>query len=151
MALRLIALFKIAKGLLLVVIGVSVLRLVHADVAAVAAEWAQHLNVHPHHRHLEALLTRLSSVDRHTLATLGVGSFAYAAVLLTEGIGLWLQRRWAEYATVVVTASFVPLELHETSRHVTVTRLVVIGLNVAIVWYLVTRLRIERRGDRAHR
>jgi uncharacterized membrane protein (DUF2068 family) len=68
----------------------------------------------------------------------------YAGVLLTEGVGLWLRQRWAEYFTVIVTASFVPLELYEIVRHVTVTRVIVLAVNLAIVGYLVARLRRER-------
>ena len=62
-------------------------------------------------------------------------------MLLTEGTGLLLRQRWAEYFTVVVTGSFIPLELYELARHVTVLRLIVIGINVAIVWYLIAALR----------
>jgi uncharacterized membrane protein (DUF2068 family) len=65
--------------------------------------------------------------------------------LLTEGIGLLLRRRWAEYFTVIVTGSFIPLELYELSRHISMTRLIVVAINVAVVWYLIVVL---RRGGR---
>jgi uncharacterized membrane protein (DUF2068 family) len=70
-------------------------------------------------------------------------------LLLTEGTGLLLRQRWAEYFTVVVTGSFIPLELYELARHVTVPRLIVTGINVAIVWYLIVTLR--RGGVQAPR
>jgi uncharacterized membrane protein (DUF2068 family) len=56
-------------------------------------------------------------------------------------IGLLLRRRLAEYLTVIVTGSFIPLELYELWRHLTLTRLVILVINVAIVRYLVGVLR----------
>jgi uncharacterized membrane protein (DUF2068 family) len=52
-----------------------------------------------------------------------------------------LRQRWAEYFTVLVTGSFVPLELYELTRRSTVTRMLLIGVNVAVVWYLVVHMR----------
>ena len=81
------------------------------------------------------------SADTRSLVAISVGSFIYAALLLTEATGLWLRRRWAEYFTIIVTGSFIPLEIYEVSRRVTATRLAAIALNVAIVLYLMRRLR----------
>jgi uncharacterized membrane protein (DUF2068 family) len=141
MALRLIALFKLLKGLLLATVGLAALRLLHADVAALVNVWADRLNIDPQNRYLGHVLGRLTLVDAHALALVATGSFAYAALLVTEGIGLWLKRRWAEYFTIVVTGSFIPLELYELARRWTLIRLAAFGLNVLIVWYLVRQLR----------
>jgi uncharacterized membrane protein (DUF2068 family) len=63
--------------------------------------------------------------------------------LLTEGIGLLLRKRWAEYFTIITTGGLVPLEIYEIARHVTAAKIVVLALNVAIVVYLVVRVREE--------
>jgi uncharacterized membrane protein (DUF2068 family) len=144
MVLRLIALFKAVKGALLLVVGFGILRLVHRDVWAFAVGWADRLNLDPQNRYVDVLLNRLSSVDERTLASLGVGSFVYAALLLTEAIGLWLERRWGEYFTIIVTGSFIPLELYELVRRFTTPRLVILVVNLAIVLYLVHNLRVTR-------
>ena len=81
------------------------------------------------------------SADTRTLVAIGTGSFIYAALLLTEATGLWLRRRWAEYFTIIVTGSFIPLEIYEVAKRFTVTRLAMIALNVVIVCYLMRRLR----------
>jgi len=141
----LIGAFKLVKGLLLVVVGVGALHLVHKDVADVVAGWLEQIHVDPDGRYADRLLTRLLSVDDRKLREISAGTFVYAALLLTEGIGLLLRKRWAEYFTVIVTGSFIPLELHHLWRHVTLTRLTVIAVNVAIVWYLIVLL---RRGGR---
>jgi uncharacterized membrane protein (DUF2068 family) len=145
MLLRLIALLKLAKGLLLLGAGVGALRLLHADVLEAVLVLSDRLNLDPQNRYVEAAIERLALVDAHTLRSLEVGSFVYAALLLTEGVGLWRRRHWAEYFTVVVTGSFVPLEAYELTRRFTAVRLVVLLLNVAIVAYLVRRIR-SRRG-----
>ncbi|HEY7541367.1 MAG TPA: DUF2127 domain-containing protein [Methylomirabilota bacterium] len=142
MALRLIALFKLLKGLLLAAVGLAALRLLHADVAALVTVWADRLNIDPQNRYLGDVIGRLTFVDARALILVATGSFAYAALLLTEGIGLWLKRRWAEYFTIVVTVSFIPLELYELARRWTLIRLAAFGLNVLIVWYLVRQLRM---------
>jgi uncharacterized membrane protein (DUF2068 family) len=144
MALRLIALFKLLKGLLLVGVGVGALRLMHADVSALVTSWADRLNIHPQNRYVGATLSRLLSADARTFVEIAAGSFIYAALLLTEAAGLWYKRRWAEYFTIIVTSSFIPLEIYEASRRFAVSRLAIIAVNVAIVAYLVQRLRAER-------
>src|SRR6266851_5928313 len=139
-ALWLIGGFKLAKGLLLLAVGVGALRLLHQDVADVLALWTAHLHVDPENRYVDRALSILWSLDERKLKAISAGTFVYAALLLTEGTGLLLRQRWAEYFTVIVTGSFIPLELYELAKHVTLTRLTIIAINVLIVWYLVRRL-----------
>jgi len=139
-ALWLIGGFKLAKGLLLLAVGVGALRLLHQDVADVLASWTAHLHVDPENRYVDRALSILWSLDERKLKAISAGTFVYAALLLTEGTGLLLRQRWAEYFTVIVTGSFIPLELYELAKHVTLTRLTIIAINVLIVWYLVRRL-----------
>jgi uncharacterized membrane protein (DUF2068 family) len=145
--LRLIALFKLAKALLLVAVGIGALRLVHEDLTSLATDWADRLNLDPQHHHIDAVLAWLASLSPRTLASVGVGSFIYAILLLTEGIGLWMEQPWAEYFTIIMTTSFIPFEIYEVVRRLTTTRLIVVALNVVIVVYLVQRVR--RRGQGA--
>jgi uncharacterized membrane protein (DUF2068 family) len=140
-ALWLIGGFKLAKGVLLAAVGIGALHLLHKDVADVVAGWFEQVHVDPDNRYADRVLTRLLSVDDRKLKTISVGATCYSALLLTEGIGLLLRQRWAEYFTVIVTGAFIPLELYELSRHVTLTRLIVIAVNLAIVWYLIVLLR----------
>jgi uncharacterized membrane protein (DUF2068 family) len=139
-ALWLIGCFKLTKGLLLVAVAIGALHLLHKDVADVVATWVTHVYVDPDNRYVDRVLSTLSSLDERKLKAISAGAFLYSALLLTEGTGLLLRQRWAEYFTVVVTGSFIPLELYELARHVTVSRLIVISINVAIVWYLIVTL-----------
>jgi uncharacterized membrane protein (DUF2068 family) len=75
-----------------------------------------------------------------------VGTFFYALLHLVEGTGLVLRRRWAEYLTVVATGSLLPLEFYEIARKFSVLRVGVLAINLAIVAYVIARLR--RRSSR---
>src|SRR5712692_11660633 len=139
--LRLIAVFKLVKGLLLVAVGIGAIKLLHKDVSELAANWIAAIRVDPDNRLIHGLIAKLGLMNDRTLEEMSVGSFFYAALLLTEGVGLWLKKRWAEYFTIIVTCSLIPLELYEIAKRVTFTRIAVLGVNVAIVWYLFVQLR----------
>ena len=139
--LMLIAVFKLLKGVALLAIGIGALKLLHKDVAAIADHWINAFRVDPHNRYLHWLLAKLPMVDDRKLKELSVGTFVYSAIFLTEGTGLALCKRWAEYFTIVTTASFLPLELYEIFRHATIARGVALVVNVAVVLYLVRELR----------
>ena len=137
----LIGAFKIVKGLLLVATGIGALRLLHKDVAQVIAHWIEVLRVDPDNRYIHALLTRALNISDRTLKEISAGTLTYAALFLTEGGGLLFRKRWAEYFTIIVTTSLLPIELYELIRHPTVAKTVVIFVNLAIVAYLARRLR----------
>jgi uncharacterized membrane protein (DUF2068 family) len=139
--LLLIALFKLIKGFLLVAVGIGALKLLHRDVADTVMHWVNILRVDPDNRFIHAALTRVLSVSPKQLKVTSAGTFIYAALLLTEGTGLLLRRRWAEYFTIITTGGLVPLEVYEISRHVTAAKIVVLAVNIAIVVYLVVRVR----------
>ncbi len=144
--LLLIAIFKLVKGLLLLVVGIGALRLLHRDVAEVVAHWVSILRVDPDNRFIHMLLAKLWFVDDRKLKEISAGTFFYSALLLTEGTGLMLRKRWAEYFTVIATGSLIPLELYELMDHVSVAKFIVIGINVAVVWYLVVKVLRERKN-----
>jgi len=92
-------------------------------------------------RYIHGVLARVFRVTPKQLRELSVGTFIYAGLFLTEGLGLLLRKHWAEYFTIITTGAFIPLEIYELARHFTVVKLVVIAINVLIVWYLVARVR----------
>jgi uncharacterized membrane protein (DUF2068 family) len=87
---------------------------------------------------LDALFTLKST----TLHLLGVGLFLYAAVEGAEAVGLWYQRRWAEYLTFIATALFLPLEVYELTKTVSPFKLTALLINLTIVVYLVSAKRL---------
>ncbi len=142
--LLLIAVFKIIKGLLLVAVGIGALKLLHRNLADTVMRWVNILRVDPENHFIHAALTNVLSISPRQLKATSVGTFVYAALLLTEGTGLLLGKRWAEYFTIITTGGLVPLEVYEISRHVTAPKIVVLIVNVAIVVYLVAHVRQKK-------
>ena len=139
--LRLIAAYKLLKSLALLALGIGALNLLHKDVAAVAEHWINIFQVDPHSHYIRLLLAKLSIVDDQRLRELSAGTFIYSAIFLTEGVGLALGKRWAEYLTIVTTASLLPLEVYEIARQASIGKGVVLVINLAVVAYLIRELR----------
>ena len=133
--------FKLLMGLLLAVVATGVLSFVHSDVVAIAEHWVEVLHFDPENRHITDLLENLGLVEDRHLQQLGGVTFLYAGLLLTEGVGLMKKKRWAEYLTVVVTASLIPIELYEVIVRFGFGKLLLLIVNVWIVWYLILVLR----------
>jgi uncharacterized membrane protein (DUF2068 family) len=137
----LIGAFKLLKALLLIVVGIGAFRLLHKDLATTVMHWTNVLRVDPDNRFVHRFLVRILRVTPKQLRELSFGTFLYAGLFATEGIGLLLRRRWAEYFTIVTTSGLIPLEIYEMARHFTTAKLVVLLVNVMIVGYLVARVR----------
>ncbi len=94
-------------------------------------------------------LTKFGSLSRSTIAILAGTAVVYCVVEAVEAIGLWLEKRWAEYLTAIATAGFLPFEIHELIKRVTVLRVVTLVVNVAILVWLVWRKRLFGIGSKA--
>lgn len=137
---RLIALFKLLKAVLLITVGLGVLHLLHTDVASVLAHWVKVLGLDPGGRYIDRVLQEAVALTPSTIKGLGVGSFFYAALFLTEGIGLWLLKRWAEWFTVIVTSSLVPVEIYEIFRRPTVLKVLLLIVNIGVAGFLLYQI-----------
>ena len=144
LGLTLIAIGKLIKVTLLVVAGVAALWFAHGRGELNPA--AALTSASPGNHELHRLIAHVAGISTKHLELLGVGSFVYAAVFATEGIGLWLQKKWAEYLTVLVTLSFIPLEIYEIVQHMSAIKIATLVLNIAALAYLVVRL----MGERGH-
>jgi uncharacterized membrane protein (DUF2068 family) len=141
----LIVVFKLLKGAILLAVGIGALSLLHEDVASQVTHWIQAFNVDPENHFIHALIRKLWAVDDKKLVAVSAGTFFYAALVLTEGIGLALHKKWAEYFTIFVTASLVPLEVYELVQKFSFMKIGVIAINIAVVVYLALGLRETKR------
>jgi len=82
------------------------------------------------------------------LRRIGLLAFSYAAISLAEGIGLYLEKAWAEILTVLITASFLPWEIFEVFRRVTWLRVGLLIVNAMVLLYLL-KVITDRRGQAA--
>jgi len=143
----LIAAFKLFKGFALLAVAIGVLKLLHKDVASEVERWINFLRVDPHNHHIDKLLAKLGLLDDRKLKELSVGTFFYSALLLTEGVGLALRKRWAEYFTIISTALLLPLEVLEIARHVNFARIALFLVNIAVVVYLIIEVRKKQNVE----
>ena len=137
--LRVIAVFKLIKAAILIAVAIGAFKLIGADVADKVGHWSRAL--HMHGQYVDDLVAKIVGLDEGDLAKIGVGTLIYAAVFLTEGIGLWFRQLWAEYVTLIVTFSFIPFEVYEALKSGTPTRIITILVNMLVVVYLILRLR----------
>ena len=85
---------------------------------------------------------RLFSVQSGTLTKIGLVVAVYAAVEGAEAVGLWLQKRWAEYLTLIATAAFLPLEVYELIEKRSPLKVLTLLINLAVVVYLLYAKRL---------
>ena len=141
----LIGLFKLFKALLLIAVGVGAIKFLHKDLGGTVLHWVEVLRFDPDNQYVHRLLLRVFRVTPKQLKELSVGTFLYAGLFATEGIGLLLRRHWAEYFTIVTTGALIPLEIYEMAKHFTGIKLGVTVINILIVWYLIARVRSRSR------
>jgi len=149
--LRLIA---IDRGLHAVVFGLLTIALTVVDtklfdLQSFARDAADRLdgvasNTGPHASHdaLSRELHRIAELRQGTITTLAITAAVYCVIEGIEAVGLWRERRWAEYLTVVATAGFLPFEIHELLDRVSVFRVSALVVNIAILVYLIYAKRL---------
>jgi uncharacterized membrane protein (DUF2068 family) len=150
----LIAAFKLAQAALFIAIGVGALRLVGKDLSDLLTQLADHLRFNPEGKLVNFVLERAADVDDHMLRRIGAVGFIYAGLDLAEGIGLYLEKVWGEYMTLIITGSFLPLEVFELIRRITWVRSGLFAINALVFIYLlkvVTERAREREASRIER
>ncbi len=94
------------------------------------------MRFNPESRLVNFILEKSSLVDDRLLRRIGAVGFIYAALDLLEGTGLYLEKAWGEYLTLVITASFLPLEVFEVMRRLTWIRVSLLTVNSLVLFYL---------------
>lgn len=142
---KVIIIERVAKAVILVALGIGLLI---AGSRGWLTEWAaeaqQQLNLDTGETIIEQLFFRLVVLigDFPHMTLLAFGAFGYAVLEGTEGIGLAMRRRWAEYLTVIATGVLIPFEAYEVVHKVTIFRAGALLLNLAVVGYLTYRKRL---------
>ena len=144
--LKLIALFKIGKGILLLVLGISILFLnSRAAWMDNISDWVADEILLKHSKVVHYLLNRLQAIlaGGGLLRATGFLGLFYSAVLFTEGIGVYLQKRWAEYLMVFATGALIPLEVRHIYYRPSIAAGIILAANCFIVWFLYKVLKRE--------
>ncbi|HKF50138.1 MAG TPA: DUF2127 domain-containing protein [Terracidiphilus sp.] len=141
----LIALYKLLGALSFITIGVGALKLLHKDIDDVV--WHALIDVlrmNPESHVVNFVFEKAELLNDPILKRIGFAAFCYAALGVAEAIGLYLEKAWAEILTLIITASFLPLEIHEMIKRLTWVRASVLAVNVAVLVYLIWVIFVER-------
>jgi uncharacterized membrane protein (DUF2068 family) len=151
--LKVIALFKIFKGGLLFLLGFSLLFLNSRPAwLDQISDWADDQLLLAHSKYVVFLLNKLQdALSGGALRATGTLALFYCGVLLTEGIGVYLQKRWAEFLMIFATAALIPLEIRHVWHRLIVHGPVIIPAlillaNCFIVWFLYMVLRRDKHA-----
>lgn len=137
----LIAGFKLLKAIILLAAALGTMKLLHRDVEETLTRWANELHVDPQGKKANAVISKATGLSPLQLEGMAGGELFYSGLLFTESIGLFLRRRWAEYFTVITTATFIPLEVYELLEKVSASKVGLLVVNIVIVLYLMRRLK----------
>jgi uncharacterized membrane protein (DUF2068 family) len=142
---KVIILERIVKAMVLIALAVGLLVAGRKGWLAEWSEYAQdQLNLAAGHGIIVQLLLRVLVFIGHFshVSVVAIGAVAYALLEGTEGIGLAMRRRWAEYLTVIASGILIPYEAYEVVHHVTLFKVGALLLNLAVVGYLAYRKRL---------
>jgi uncharacterized membrane protein (DUF2068 family) len=136
---------RIVKSTILVAGAVGLIVAGHTGLLDRWADYAQNqLNLNVGQSIILQLLFRALAYigNFNHITILALSAIAYAALEATEGVGLAMRRRWAEYLTVIATGILIPYEAYEVIRHPTLFKVGALALNLAVVGYLGYRKRL---------
>jgi uncharacterized membrane protein (DUF2068 family) len=143
--LRVIAFFKLIKSVLFIGLGVALLYYVHKDVQERLQALMNDLHVDSDNHIARWCLSVAGQATSVKLESLSAICFFYALLFGTEGTGLYLRKKWAEYFVVIVTASALPLEIYEIYLKVSLLKIALISGNLVILGYLIYVIRRKKK------
>jgi uncharacterized membrane protein (DUF2068 family) len=143
-----IGVLKLVEAVFFFLVGVGVIHFIHRDLGDAATRLAEHLRMHMDGLVMTWVLSHLDDVTAHRLKQIGVATFLYAGLRVVEGVGLIMEKVWAEYLTVGVTTSFLPWEVYEICRHLDWIRVCLLLVNLVVLAYLVWLMGRNRRRGR---
>ena len=140
-AMQAVALMEAFKGFIVLGAGFGMLTLLHRDVAHIAVSLVTRLHIDPEQHYAGIFLEAAKHVtDARLWAGAGL-ALLYSTIRLSEGYGLWFERRWAEWLGVVSGGFYLPIEVYELFHKPSWIKAATLTLNVAVVLYLVWMLR----------
>jgi uncharacterized membrane protein (DUF2068 family) len=125
----------------LLAVGAYLVSHVSSDLGRTADRLMRRLELDPRSGFLHRIVEHLSRLTSNEVKIIGLAALGYGVLELVEGVGLWLDRLWAEFLTVIATSLLVPLEVYEEVRKPSLLKAAGIVVNILIVLYLVRRLR----------
>jgi uncharacterized membrane protein (DUF2068 family) len=141
---RVIGVFKLVKALMLFAVAVGALTIFDPHTREQLTRLIEHFNPDPKNHVIGYLSEHVFNVSPRKLIVVTIATCLYGVLFVIEGIGLLMLKRWAEYLTVIITLSFIPVEIYELTRKVSPLKIGALVLNIAIAVYLIVRLKQKK-------
>ena len=141
LVIRLIAAERLIRGVLLIGAGIYLVTHSHNDFGRLADRLARAVELDPRRPFIHRIIVRLHRLHASTVLLTGIAAVFYGVLETVEGAGLWLDKLWAEWLTVIATSLLIPFELYELVHKPSMLKAVGTAVNIAIVVYLAYRLR----------
>ena len=144
---RTVAIFEFTKGIVVVLAGLGIFRMRHKDIWGVAESFLEFFHVNPLHHYVGVFIDLVYRVSDIRLWKIAVVATVYVILRFIESYGLWYIRPWAEWITIASGSIYIPFEVADVLRRPDWIRLLILGMNLAIVLYMVL-LRLEAAKKR---
>ncbi len=141
-----IGVVKLVEAVFFLLVGVGVIHFIHRDLGDAALRLAERLKLDLGGRLVTWVLDHLDDVTARRLKQIGALTFFYAGLRIIEGVGLVMEKVWAEHLTVGATTIFLPWEVYEIAKHADWIRVCLLLGNLTVLAYLVWNLRRSRRA-----
>ncbi len=149
LALRCIAVFEAAKGLLVLAATGGLISLRHTDLHAAADAFLLRHGVNPERHYTRLFIESMAKATNHHVGEIAAVGFAYVLIRLVEAYGLWQGKHWAEWFAVISAGIYLPLEFQHFAHHPNALNAGLILFNVVIILYLARLLNQQRAERRA--
>jgi uncharacterized membrane protein (DUF2068 family) len=141
-ALRSVAVFEAAKGMIVLLLGLGLLRLTRKNLDEFAEQLGRFLHASPGGRLSNLFVLAADRTTDKGLWILAATAAVYSIVRFAEAYGLWHGREWAEWFALLTGAMYLPWEAYSLLRHPHPIKWVILTGNIVIVLYMLV-LRIQ--------
>ncbi|HZR58648.1 MAG TPA: DUF2127 domain-containing protein [Terriglobales bacterium] len=134
--LQAVASFELAKGLVVLAAGLSVLLIVHRDTGDIADWCLRVLHISPDHHFAQVFLNWADTLTEQKLFAVAGVAGVYAILRFVEAYGLWHARAWAEWIALISGGMYLPFEIYKLIHRPNLFHGSVFIINVAVVIYM---------------
>jgi uncharacterized membrane protein (DUF2068 family) len=127
---------KLLKGTLFLALALVIYILADNDLPAEYRRVLHFLRLNPERKFWSDLAIQVGALTEARVVFAAIGTLIYSLFSLVEGVGLIYRVSWAGWLAIGESAFFIPIEIYELAHRFSIAVLVILGLNVAIVWYL---------------
>jgi uncharacterized membrane protein (DUF2068 family) len=143
---RAVSAFEACEGLLALGAASGFLLLLHSDLQDIALRLVEHAHLNPAAHYPSIFILAADHMENANLALLALGAVAYSAFRFAEAFGLYREAPWAEVLAAASSTIYVPIEIIELVRRISLISAGVLVINMAVVGITVLALVRQMKG-----